>query len=224
MKAVLAALIPVFLAPSHALVPAEAMLSIVKLQERASIEEVGSGTGFVIERAGKKLIISNEHVCEMATDGHMYIMFGRMVYKAKVLRVSLNLDGDLCILEPEDNLKPRLLPLKLSTQRSLKQFEQLTIDGHPRGRARETKTCFFKDNEVIARKFQREQDDVEAQESGIIGVLICNLEPGISGSPLLTKEREVVGVVFAIHIRHQHLAYFVTLDKLLEFLTAYETY
>lgn len=171
----------------------------------------GGGTGFAVKAAsGKNYIATNRHVCEAAVNGWMIIKqdegiraFKRVVYKDN--------RHDICLIEGDDRLDS--LELASNPQKGDIHY----IVGHP-GLRQLTVSAgeyigFY--NVKIAQKVDTraqcigeviELDPVQQFMYGVEFICLRNLKsysttavayPGNSGSPVVNKYGNIIGILFA---------------------------
>jgi len=190
----------------------------------------GGGTGFAIKAAsGNHFIVTNKHVCEGAVGGWMVIKqdeglspsFKKVIYKDN--------RHDLCLLEGDK----RLSPLNLGSHPNKGDFHYVV--GHPglrqltvsQGEYIGYDTVRLIDSSAITRQSCRGQVyDLNAFEVLMFGrEFICIrsflsyastavVYPGNSGSPVVNKYGNVIGVLFAGSDKQERDNYIVPLSQL----------
>lgn len=201
-----------------------AILKVPELHRKFLINKVGSGvvrvvavgndqsggTGFHLELpSGNVVIISNRHVCKgvMNPQGLVDIEKDGVLYTRQVIQI--NEDHDLCIIEP-------ILDSGLSIGSAPDIGDSVFILGHPL---------------LTPLRFEK------GTYVGIDGILLCEvptaygcaqiasleaywlsafIQPGNSGSPLVNRLGQVIGVIFAGS--EGNFAFAVPLDYLEDFI------
>ena len=153
----------------------------IEVTSGASIEDGGSGSGFVYDLQGH--VITNDHVIRGADTIHVYFS-DDTVTEAMVL--GSDADADLAVLQV-DVPREILVPLQLGTSADL-QVGQLAIAiGNPYGYER---TLTVGHISALGRVLQQESQfsiaDVIQTDAAI--------NPGNSGGPLLDSSGRVIGV------------------------------
>lgn len=196
----------------------------------------GGGTGFAIRAAsGEEFIVTNKHVCEAAVNGWMRIkqddskeaVFKRVIYKDN--------KHDLCLLQGDR----RLSPLTLGSAPEKGSFNY--IIGHPGLRQLTVSQGEFIGNKTIEmpeKVAKREQcrgrvyelNDMEKMMYGIEFVCILSYKtysttavayPGNSGSPVVNKFGNVIGVLFAGSTQEERDNFIVPLNELVRVLNKF---
>lgn len=187
--------------------------TISKYVENALFNIKGSGTGFFITKKGH--ILTNHHVIEEhKKDNDIFVYFNKRKYYAEVL--ASDKKNDIAILKTKIK---NAQPLVLANKNSAKKAGKVSVIGYP-----------LPDLQGLESKFTQ----------GIINSLsgIRNdsrylqfdapIQPGNSGSPLLNKYGEVIGLVTAVlsnpedmkkdNIGVQNVNYALKSKHILEFL------
>lgn len=193
------------------------------------------GTGFELRApSGTIYTVTNGHVCELAEGGYMRAFpqnSDRSVF-VQVLEVSLT--TDLCVLT---GLPGAISALEMSEQ--LLPYEPLYVLGHPllkpitfaSGYAvsageihlleidRDEATCVgpSRHMEIIMSPFGPVNACVRSVRAVDTSIIIYG---GNSGSPVMNRNGDVVGVIFAATLRNNHGA-MVPLEDLRAFLADY---
>ena len=196
----------------------------------------GGGTGFAIKSAsGEDFIVTNKHVCEAAENGWMIIkqdnskqgIFKRVVYKDTV--------HDLCLLQGDRRLSP--LTLGSSPQKGSFNY----IIGHPGLRQLTVSQGEFIGNKTIQmmeRIEKKEQCRGKLHELTILEQMMYGVQfvcirsyntysttavayPGNSGSPVVNKYGNVIGVLFAGSTQEERDNFIVPLNELVRVLNKF---
>lgn len=176
----------------------EPQLSIVKV---LNPEGTGGGTGFVVKtRKGKKVIVTNDHVCEVAQNNYAVIQGpdGKLSIKPIISRSAIR---DLCLLEGVD------LPALPLGEKAPYQFEPLHVVGHPSLEPVTRSYGEYVSDTLIPFGLETEGGKCKNGELrqtlfGDICVVTMELSlttvpvyPGNSGSPIFNSNNEVIGVI-----------------------------
>lgn len=189
----------------------------------------GGGTGFSIKAAsGNRFIATNKHVCESAVGGWMIIKqdenlapsFKRVIYKDN--------RHDLCLLEGDN----RLSSLDLGSHPSKGDFHYVV--GHPglrqltvsQGEYIGYDSVKLIDESATRQTCRGQIYDLNALDAFFFGRdFICVrsflsfastavVYPGNSGSPVVNKYGNVIGVLFAGSAKQERDNYIVPLSEL----------
>jgi S1-C subfamily serine protease len=202
----------------------------------------GGGTGFHIQgKSGQTYIMTNVHICEMSTDGKPLLVTqeGLDEYVPRKV-IFMSKKHDICLMEP----LPGHTGIKLAS--SVDIGEEITVVGHPHLRPLTLSKGEVIDNQAITTipKFAiLTQDDLdyckELNNSEVVTVAsffgqldICVVKditlqisaiayPGNSGSPVVNKFGNVIGLLFAGNSQAVNDAYLVKLEHLKEVLDLY---
>jgi len=189
----------------------------------------GGGTGFAIKSSsGEHYIVTNKHVCEAAVNGWMVIkqdtgfspVFKKVVYKDS--------RHDLCLIQGDK----RLSPLTLGSHPDKGNFHYIV--GHPGLRQLTVSKGEYIGYGVVKlldKVQQRSQCRGDIIELNVMQQILYGMEfacirsyksysstavayPGNSGSPVVNKYGNVIGVLFAGSNKEERDNYIVPLAEL----------
>ena len=223
---------------------ANAAPSIVSLEDTV----VGArGTGFLVRaKSGKRVIVTNAHVCEINPGKPMFAVFHRMEDSLRSpLRfpaIVVKKDGshDLCIVSVPVDLKAE--PLELADE--VYSDSHLYIIGYPAINLLSSSDGFVRGYQLVdqeypldiklcvGKKHYTKTVPIEQENGATTKEKRCFLrakfmftdalgDHGQSGSPGLNGDGEVVGVMSLITGNARPFAYLVPLESLREFLSSY---
>jgi len=154
----------------------------------------GGGTGFLVEGAdGQKVILTNHHVCEMNTVADWYVVSqGEQVFAAKL--ISMSKLADLCTLSVPKAIADTRRPYQLSPTKP-RTGDLLAVFGHP----------WLRPLSIAWGQFINEtREPISMLIAGFgygdvvsIGRTDIQIYPGNSGSPIVDRTGQVVGIMFA---------------------------
>jgi S1-C subfamily serine protease len=195
--------------------------SVVKLTKSFAGRSGGTGSQ-IVAPSGKEFILTNAHVCG---DRKELIAHTQLTKPKKVKVIRVYKKHDLCLVEAIKGLPA------LRIANSIIPREKVYVIGHPAlrpltlesGRFVSDKTismrvpCSTKVKPTILIKFRnyRLAMCVKSFKSQLVNAIIY---PGNSGSPLLDKFGNVVGVIFAGRLDQPNAAYTVPLKSVKAFL------
>ncbi len=179
----------------------------------------GSGTGFVVNHDGKK-IITNWHVIEGAQSVRVWLKPENLVdksfmlnnqksYNAKVLKV--NKKKDLALLDIS-GLPNAIKPVSFGNFKDIKVGETVFAIGHP------SQLIWSFNSGMVSQK--RPNYKWKYKNSRHFANVIQTdtaINPGNSGGPLFNKDQELVGVN-TFTTEGENLNFAVSVDDLVEFL------
>lgn len=173
-------------------------------------DKKSGGTGFVAESptSGGRYVVTNNHVCGVAVDGHVVLDSPEMARDMRARVIERNAAEDLCLIEAPAGLEP----LKLAN-RPAGLLDRVYVAGHPRLMPLTVTTGLIRQMpkmwEIgIGEVGPDEECEDGAKEVSFIFIKVCfrsfyayemtaPILPGNSGSPVLNSDGEVVAVVFA---------------------------
>lgn len=182
----------------------KAKTSVVKIE--------GEGCGGIVEGSGfvadEGLVITNAHVVAGVVKPKVIDKNGRHATKV----IWFNPDLDLAILRTQD-LAGEPLPL---VNQTLPSGVQAAVLGYPGG------GNFKADPAAIIDAFAAEGRNIYNQGSATreIYSMKADIISGNSGGPLIDKEGQVIGVVFAHSVTYQHVGYALTMPDVIKELGA----
>jgi putative serine protease PepD len=144
----------------------------------------GSGTGFVVDNHGQKVIVTNAHVVEGAT--RVRVRFGEGTADRSARVIGRDTSSDLAVLSLEGDTS-NLPPLQLSDSKNVRVGDQAIAIGNPFGLDRTA-------TEGIVSATGR---SIKAPNGFAIDDAIqtdAPINPGNSGGPLLNSAGQVIGV------------------------------
>jgi S1-C subfamily serine protease len=173
----------------------QAVFKVASYYERLGEPESG-GTGFYLETPdGNKVILTNRHVCEgaVAANGYYSLRQGAKVYAAK--RIAWSQLADVCALQAPREIVETRTPYVLSPTKP-RQGDNLGVFGHP----------FLRPLTMSAGLFVNEiREPIGMLVPGFgygdivnIGRTDAMIFPGNSGSPIIDRTGQVVGIIFAM--------------------------
>jgi len=177
--------------------------SVVKIQGEGC-NSIVEGSGFV---ASSSLVVTNAHVVAGVRDPLVLDQNGR--HDARVVLFDPELD--IAILRT-DGLAGE--PLRLDTTLAPAGTPAAVL-GYPSG------SGFTADPGVILETFQAQGRNIYNQGLTIREVysVKTNIEQGNSGGPLIDKDGEVIGVIFAKSVNHSSVGYALTAQQVSDKIT-----
>lgn len=155
----------------------------------ASGDVKGSGTGFYV---AKGRVVTNHHVVQDAAGVRAKLTDGRAVDVVGVL--ANDPERDLAILQlPADASEPA--PLPLGDSEKLRQGDEVVVIGSPRGLAGTLSVGII--SALRGEGLEGEADDGHTTRSWAIQITAA-ISPGSSGSPIMTRDGQVVAVAVGI--------------------------
>jgi S1-C subfamily serine protease len=225
-------------------VVANAAESVVSLEDAGGR---GRGTGFIVEtESGKRVIMTNAHVCEMNPIAPIFVVYHRtetslraeLKFKATVIKKDEKHDLCMVSVPPDFHAKP----LKLAD--NIKIDSKVYILGYPIIALLSTSTGYIRGYELVDApydlplemcrgvKHYLETVSIKQKDGKIVIKQQCFLrakfiftdalgDHGASGGPGLNGDGEVVGVMSMITGQARPFAMLVPLESLREFLSTY---
>lgn len=192
------------------------------------------GTAFqVVAPSGRTYLISNGHVCGLGSEGAMVAELGGSKRRIRVRILEIAEDTDLCILEGLS------ISAGLQLARGMWEKERLFVLGHPHLNDLTLSEGFPVSRQIVTIQTGDTEETCIGPGyrweslSDIFGIPMgtCTraldawdtsavIYPGNSGSPVMNRGGDVVGVIFAGHSA-THYGSFVPLDVLRNFLSVY---
>lgn len=184
----------------------------------ATVAEGLRGSGFIIANAqNTSLVITNAHICIQNYDDVVFHWKNPKVFKDLLVLISqegqkkakiiaIDLEEDLCLLRIAGNYKP--LPLSSSSELTYNQF-LLVASPLPYKRVNSVYQEPDKSTDAYA-DFHRHSYIIKG-----------SYEFGQSGSAVLDKDGDIIGVFWGIEKKDNRYGYVIGLEALKEFLNAY---
>ena len=242
-KAVIAVAVVAFLTVQfsdfhHSYIRSKVGSEVVQIVELSQ----GGGTGFHIQgKSGQTYIMTNVHICEMSTNGKPLLVTQEGLDEYVPRRVLfMSKKHDICLMEP----LPGHTGIKLASNAEV--GEEVTVVGHPHLRPLTLSKGEIIDNEAITKipKFAILSEDDLSECKGMNNsevvtvasffgeISLCVISdkttqisaiayPGNSGSPVVNKFGNVIGLLFAGNSEAVNDAYLVKLQYLKEVLDLY---
>lgn len=178
--------------------------SAVKI-EGEGCDSVVEGSGFV---AAENIVITNAHV--VAGVRQPFVLDQRGKHGANVLL--FNPDLDIAILRTE-NLAGKPLPIEAQETAS---GTPAAVLGYPSGGG------FTATPGVVLETFNARGRNIYNQGETMREVysVKTDIEHGNSGGPMINKEGEVIGVIFAKSVNYNHVGYALTMQQVVDQLEA----
>lgn len=190
----------------------------------------GGGTGFILNHKGRRFIVTNRHVCELANAQGIIIAENDGVQIA-VRVIKYTMKHDLCLVSSPSQLGGFEL-----ADREVERGETLYVNGHPslgpfqitKGNriGEEMSTVAYEGGLIDGTPKQCSKSEYKYVEYFWLWYCVQTVQayqmnayaaPGSSGSPVLNSSRQVVGVVFAGD-KTTNVGLYVPLQFLREFL------
>ena len=159
---------------------------VVLVEARTASGAVQSGSGFVIDRAGR--VVTNAHVVAGAESVRVRVGPDDAIVAARVS--GADEDTDVAVVVPERRVSS-LRPLPLADSRSVRVGDQVAAIGNPLGIGRTFTTGVVSavDRDLHAPSGERIAGAIQTDAA---------LNPGNSGGPLLDARGRVIGIASQI--------------------------
>ena len=193
--------------------------SVVYIGNRKKGKWIGSGSGFVVNHNGLK-IITNWHVIDQADTIGVWLKPNKIVddrylienqdyYQAEL--INFNKKKDLAILKVQ-NLPLKIKPVKYGKFQNVKIGETLFAIGHPEGLL----WTFSSGMVSQIRPNYKWHYRSSRHDANVIQIQVP-INPGNSGGPLFNKRKELVGVN-TFTAEGENLNFAIAVDDVLNFL------
>ena len=163
----------------------------------ANENDFATGTTFAIAKAknGKTLFLTNNHICAgIGKDGSIIIIEGlgseSIPFEAKVVKTDSS--KDLCLLESD------LIAPTMAIKKSCKTGEKVTVIGNPNGVFPIILDMYISQEKVDKMLIPFSDLDPD----GKITMLSGRVVSGHSGSPVISSDGSVCGIVFAAAVEY----------------------
>ena len=165
------------------------------------IPQMGQGTGFVVSLKSGSYILTNAHVCENGDDVIWVKHKEERFIPRKIIEYPSELNPDICIIESIPGMKG----LKLGTD--WHSFEMVWSLGFPKG-IKQKRSGTIGGEMYRTRRFD-------------FNFYYVNFpaQPGQSGSPVVNRYGEVIGIIFAGD--DDGRTFVVSISEVLDFLRPY---
>jgi len=160
-----------------------------------SLEGGSLGSGFVVESEGQRVVVTNQHVIEGATDGEIEIAFASG-FKARGRVLGRDPDSDLAVLAVEAPPE-ELHPIPMGDSGALRVGQRVIAIGNPFGLSG---TLTIGVVSALGRTLASERETPDGSRFTAPDVIQTDaaINPGNSGGPLINLDGEVIGVNRAI--------------------------
>lgn len=155
-------------------------------------DELSTGTGFSVKYDKKEsLIMTNFHICKDAIFGDKQIIVSNGVYEesdiyyAKVVKFSIS--KDLCLI------KSNIPSKKFKVKKGCGKKEKTVVVGAPQGIFPIILDSYISKHKIDKSEIPFQEIDIDSE----IMMMSQMFLPGHSGSPVISKDGKVCGIVFA---------------------------
>lgn len=175
----------------------KSIVEIFSLAGTKKVDDLKTGTGFIINLAGENVILTNSHV--IANAAHLFIRFSDKV-EAEATLVDASGLHDIAVLKANGTNLNRYRALPRGDSTSLKIGEEMMTIGHPIFESHHISVGFY------SGKFTNKRGRTLLR-------LSMTVDPGNSGGPLFNREGEVVGIICQKVKESANIAFAVPVEK-----------
>lgn len=178
----------------------------------ATVQKAYAATGFsILATDVVSFILTNQHVCDMRQEAN-YILTTQSGLKMRAIFIRSDPFADICLLKVYGVIPA----LKLSKQNA-SQGDRIVTIGNPDGVFPVMVDGIISGYHNTHMKHGPDEDgDFEVHFRA--QVMSAPIYPGSSGSPVMSMNNEVVGIVFAVRADKEHISFIVPINEVWRFL------